>query len=540
MPRRLLMTLACLATATTAVAQTPTPPPPEPQKVLRVKAAVPDGMARLSETLTGSYFAAAPLTMKYDELLARLDALKRDIDANRISGPDALKGMNELRTSLKELREQLDKSKVMVPAVHAHTRTESVSFDIGPERTVRISAQRVRLVGTDGDKIVCTLEKIYLGGDAKDADAELAKIAVVHRCEPNKAVNEWTPQKLDADAAAFAKTPAGQKLTPEQRARERRQNDHTRALMERDRDFRGKAFDEISIGGLDTREDSVIEITSMSKGGGGIIRTTRRRHATLTVAVPKCRRVAVYGARLALEVAGLQGSLTVTESGNRDHEFDGQFTIRGVRGDVDVMGYPFSAIEDITGSLTVVAAQDSGSSLGAVLPYLEGWQSSSRSRPGQCAIKNVGGDLRARVGRADIHVEDVRGAIAVENVAGNTKVVVKTPLAAGVPHRLTSVNGTIEIAFGPQGLGELELIAGTTYGTFRYNLLGGNAPRFFNIDDTDVSRSVEGFYRDTPKVRAETLVPGNNFVEALRPENTSPGLVISTVTGHIAVAVTDK
>lgn len=540
MSRPLLLTLAA-ATLLAPTANAQSPPAEPTTKVVRAKAAVPDGMARLSDTLTGSYFVAYPLKLKYDALLAKLDALKRDLDADRVAGPEAVKSLGELRANLKELRDQLDKSKVMIPAVQAHAKTETVSLDIGPDRTLVITAERVRLVGTDGDKVVCTLEKIYLGGDAKEAEAELAAVTVVHKHGLQPDLFGWTPEQWDADLAKFLKTPEGQKTPPEVLAKWRRESAPSRALSERYREFRGKSVDTIRVGGVDSSQaDSIVEITSTSKGGDGITRQVRRRHATLTVAVPKCQRVAVEGARVALEVVGLRGSLLVTDNGNRDRDYDGQFTIKGVTGDVDATGYPFSAIEDVTGGVTLTSMRDSGASGGSRYSYEGDTRALVRSRPASCAIKNVGGDLKARFGRVDVNVEDVRGAVAVDNDAGDTKLTVKTPLALTAAHRLTSVSGTIDVSFSPGALGRLPLAAGTTYGTYLAKIPNLAFPGFVSQDISGVNNNCEGFYHQLTKAPDEGSAAMQSVLGALRPEDKSPGLLIRTLAGRMVVTFADK
>src|SRR5262249_44861993 len=151
-----------------------------------------------------------------------------------------------------------------------------------------------------------------------------------------------------------------------------------------------------------------------------------RRHATLTVFVPKCQRLAVRGALAGLDVAGVQGALLGGRDPGVNRDYEAQYRIKGVPGDVTVMDFPLNAVEDITGGGTVEAPEDFanfGTNHGpdGMLMY---WY-----RPLPCLIKNVGGDLRARFGRVDLRVENVRGRIAVENVAGDTKLAVEAPLA---------------------------------------------------------------------------------------------------------------
>jgi hypothetical protein len=496
------------------------------------KAVVPDGMAALSDTLTGSYFVAEPLKRQYDDLLGRLDALKRDIDGDRVAGANALKQLADLHDSLRDLRAQLDKSKVLVPIVHAHSLVEPLTFDIGPERIVVITADLVRVVGTDEDKLRCTLEKVFLGGDAREAEAELTAIKVVHRHGIQPDIVGKTAAEWDAEEAEFMKSPDGQKLTPENRSKRKTLVDSIRASRDRYRDYQGKAIDTIHVEGLTGQEGNKQMTLELAAKNGGSVRSVWRRHATLTVFVPKCQRIAVRGALAGLDVEGVQGSLLVAKDGLHDRDYNAQFRIKGVRGDVTVSDFPLNSVEDVTGSVTVQAPTDFANSGtrhgpdGRVMYW-------NRALP--CLIKNVGGDLRARFGRVDLRVQDVRGRIAVDNDAGDTQVVVGSPLTAGA-HRLTTVSGTVDVSFGRGALGDVPVIAAMNHGTLRTNtsqdqfptfmIGGGSSPGWHGI------RRVSG-KEDSP------LTPVG-FAENLKPDNESPGLVIRTLAGTIVFTVTDK
>src|SRR5436190_17064111 len=229
--------------AAVVIGTTAAPTAAQRSEIPRAKIAVPDGMAALSDTLTGSYFVAEPLKRQYDDLLGRLDTLRRDIDRGQVAGADALQRLAELRTSLRDLRDLLDKSKVLIPAVQAHAQEQTMTFDVGPERLVVITADKVRVVGTDEDKVRCTLEKVYLGGDAKEAEGEFAAIKVVHRHGLQPDVVGKTAAEWDAEEAEFLKSPDGQKLTPESRARRQSLVDSIRNSWARYRDYQGKAID---------------------------------------------------------------------------------------------------------------------------------------------------------------------------------------------------------------------------------------------------------------------------------------------------------
>src|SRR5947209_18644298 len=79
------------------------------------KGVAPANHAIVSDTLSGSYFVAAPLKEEYDRLLSRLEALKRELDDGRVTGPQATTRLAALREQLQTLRDKLERTKVHAP-----------------------------------------------------------------------------------------------------------------------------------------------------------------------------------------------------------------------------------------------------------------------------------------------------------------------------------------------------------------------------------------------------------------------------------------
>src|SRR5690349_987146 len=94
------------------------------------------------------------------------------------------------------------------------------------------------------------------------------------------------------------------------------------------------------------------------------MRSQWRRHAALTVSVPKCKWVANRGSMRGLEVTGISTSLIVTSSGYRDRDYAAQFRIKGVRGNVTVDDFPLNLVEDVDGDVSIDAPRDFANSRG--------------------------------------------------------------------------------------------------------------------------------------------------------------------------------
>src|SRR5262249_23220954 len=133
----------------------------------RAVAQAPDNHVELKDTVSGSYFIAKPLKEQYDRLLARLRTLKSDIEADRTSGPEASRELRQLQEELQRLRQQIQDQMVFVPIAKTQTQTETVTFDLGAERCLVITADNLRIVGWDQPGVKCELEKTVLSSDDK-------------------------------------------------------------------------------------------------------------------------------------------------------------------------------------------------------------------------------------------------------------------------------------------------------------------------------------------------------------------------------------
>ena len=117
-----------------------------------VKADAPPGQVVLRHTPGGEYFVASDLKEEYDRLLARVQSLQADLDAEHASGPDVLVELKELRPKLDRLRTEIEQKKVLVSPLKVHSQTEETTFDLGPERLLVITADHVRVLGWEGPR----------------------------------------------------------------------------------------------------------------------------------------------------------------------------------------------------------------------------------------------------------------------------------------------------------------------------------------------------------------------------------------------------
>src|SRR5437870_4468328 len=184
----------------------------------QAKGVGPANHAIVGDTLSGSYFVAASLKEQYDRLLGRLDVLKRELDEQRVTGPEAETRLQDLRAELQKVRENIERTKVLVPIAKIHTIKDNTDFELGPERCLIITADQVKLVASEDSKVHCLLEKICLSADDQPADAELAAIKLVHRLGPAPDIVGKTSQQREAEEEEFRRSPDGRALTPAQPA----------------------------------------------------------------------------------------------------------------------------------------------------------------------------------------------------------------------------------------------------------------------------------------------------------------------------------
>ncbi len=166
---RICFALACAAPASALAADTPP-----------VEAKAPDKTVVLRYTRGGAWFVSEPLKEQYDKLLARIGALRADLDAERITGADAQRDLKDLQVQLDKLRDRIEKEKVLVSPVKLHRQTATSEFDLGASRMLVITADNVRLEGWDGPKVKCVLDKTVLAPDDKPVDDQLQGLKVVH------------------------------------------------------------------------------------------------------------------------------------------------------------------------------------------------------------------------------------------------------------------------------------------------------------------------------------------------------------------------
>lgn len=513
----------------------------------KAKATAPDNHVQLKDTASGTYYVAKPLKEEYDKLLSRLRTLQADIESERTSGAEALSSLKSLQTDLVRLRDEIEKKKLFVPVAKTHVQTETMTFDLGSEKLLVITADNVRLVGWEGPGVKVELEKTVLSTDGKLDESELKGLKVIHKHGPVPDMVGLTKDENDSREAAYLKTKDGQALKPE--AIEWRRKFHGEILAHHAiyRDFQAKEVDTLEVEGLTYDQGNrQLSLEVNSKDGNGSYRSVWRRHAELTVYVPTCKAVAIRGGLEKLEIENIDSSLVITADDSHDRDYHSESHIRGVAGSLAARNVPLHTIENVSGDVSLTCTvdlansgttQDGGSDPGQDLRTFHFYQAVP------CFVKNVGGNFQAWLCRVDLEAQDIAGKIDVRNEFGDTRLKMTKPLAKEA-HRIVSEAGRIELNFSAANLGELPLWAVTQCGNVR-----ANSPRelldSFNytqgMSSEGVSRNWSGLRRtkkpDAKFDPSEFMDSVERADKAVHRLTRSPGLDLVSRGGSVVVNI---
>lgn len=510
------------------------------QKPPQVEGQAPDKTVVLRHTRGGAWFVSEPLKNQYDKLLARVGALRADLDAERITGADAQRELETLQLQLNKLRDQIEKEKVLVSPVKVHQQTETTEFDLGPSRMLVITADNIRVEGWDGPKVKCVLDKTVLAPDKPELsglDAELNGLKVVHHHGVAPDVVGKSAAERAAEEAKFLASPDGAKLTPKQRESRKKFVDEIAGSYSDYRDFQGKEIDTVEIEGLTYEQGNrQIEVKITSPNGGMTMGGDWQRHAALTVYVPKCNAVALRGCLVNLDVKAVHAPLTITRDGSQDRDYEGSFAIRDVYGPVTIDNAPIDVIEGVHGNVTITGTMELVNT-GTV--HENGVRTSYTPPPRTLQCTNIKGDLTAWFIRSNLKLKSIGGRIDVKNEFGDTALEVDKPLPQ-MPHRIVSESGKVEVHLAKGALGKLPLQALTNSGAVRTN-----APQDM-LEETDftLGRDYTGAGHAWRGMKSAIKEDPGSFFEAadrlaavLQGKERSPGLDLISRAGAVKVVV---
>lgn len=514
----LCMALQCLANSAWA---------DDPPKL---EAQAPSGQVVLKRTQGGAYFVAKDLKAKYDQLLSRLGQLKSDLSGGRLPADDVLRELKELKPRLEELRKEIEARKVLVSPVKGQKQTEELSFNLGPEQRLIITADQIHVVGWDGPQVKCVLEKMLLTAGDQPETEEFKAIRLVHRHARSELVGQSVEERA-ADEKAFLAEKREKPLSDEQLAARRSLVESIQAGYAPLREFQGKDVDLLTIEGL-THEQGNRQITVGIRSDDGESQGSEwRRHASLTVFVPKCQGVLLRGCLKGVAVEGLQAPLTLTDAGSLDRDYDSQVTIKNVSGSVAIYNVPLGQLEQVNGDVKIVATVEYAN---AGTTHESGQRTFYIPPPRDCKIIDVDGNLSVWFSRINLNLARINGLIDVRNESGSTKLTVNKKLAP-LPHRVVSDSGRVEVQAKISSIADLSVMALTDEGIVKTNA----DQTTYDAASFTTGDSVDGSRRNWRGVRSNANAGGFDFTyferpaRVLRGAETAPGLTIISRSGVV-------
>lgn len=495
----------------------------------------PPNHALLSASLNGWYFVPRDLKHLYDVTLQRLEALQTEVDEGQIRAKDATEELAELKVRLQAVREKIEESRVHVAGADIHEQTETIEFELGPEKRLAITSNHVRVAGWPGPNVKVELRKMVLSSDGKPVEEQLKAISILHEHGTADFAGQ-TDEQWDAQEAEFM-AKDGAKLSREQLEGRRRFVAEIRGSYAHHRELLAKEIDQLTVAGLKYDENKFVEMKVKSDGGDGRAGSVRQRYAELTVYVPECTSVCVRGARRGLLIEDLVASLTVVDEDSTDSDARGRFEIHGLTGDLLCRHFPLQKITRVHGHVSILSTTEFGVE-GAGMRHHDGLRDMTQARPFSVAVHGVSHGVQLRYGRVRLELQDIAGKIDIENEFGDTYFSSTIPLAK-TANRIMSQSGRIEVELSPAAWKSVPVLAVTNHGGSRTNIRRGEFDDFHlsGEDKHDhVRRDWSGF---------RTVIEGEDrfavfqlfdrFAAILGDTERSAGLDLLTRNGRIVV-----
>ncbi|MHC5537313.1 hypothetical protein ACYOEI_03645 [Singulisphaera rosea] len=405
----------------------------------------PANYSIFEHTLGAAYFIDDTILKSYDDLKGRIRSLRGRINDGDIDSKRARREITELQGKLETLLQTIEKAKLYIPGAEIHRRTETTRLALKPDDLLLVDIAEIEIRGHDGPDLECILEKTVLddgkGGvedDFKGIELIATKSSGKERFGFYRNVRDDPKfkdvEELQGELRSF---PFAEYLDCE--------------------------FPYVSLKGLTHQEGNrQIDIQLTNEQGAGSYGSEWRRHARLTLLVPKCRKVAVTGGLGRIKVHDLNAPLSVSGQGNRRYE--SVYEVVNLGGSLEATNLPFERVEGIHGSVKVIATafQQAGSANSG-----PGSAVTQPSKPFPSVYRNIDGDLQLRYCKGSLTIGDVGGKVDVENDFGETLWEPTRELSQKADHRMISQGGKIQVHLGPKIPGALPLELFTQCGELR-------------------------------------------------------------------------
>lgn len=426
-------------------------------------AEAPPGTDVLETTFEGTWFVSRELKQQFDGLIERVRGLEERVRGGELPAWEARAELEELRSQLADVRKLLDAEKVLVNPFTIHDQVEEGTFELGPERLLVVTGDRLRVIGWDEPHVKYELRRIVLSA-GESADEDLQGILLEHNQGLAPELVGETAEQRQAGEQTFLNSEVGRKLTPEQRANRARLVEQIASDYRHFAQFQGRSVDSLRVFGLTYEEGNRQISYELNRPEGGRQMGSRwRRHAELTLYVPRCTAILLRGCQAAVDVSGVEGHLILTDSGSGDRDYNGRFAVRALNGALTLDNVPMDVIEDVSGDVFIESTTEM---VNTGTTHTDGFRTAYTPAPRRCSIAGVAGNLTAHFIRSDLHLAGIAGVVDVENDYGDTDWSVARDPAEGA-HRVVSHSGLVRAVLSPDILPPLPLYAATNCGTLR-------------------------------------------------------------------------
>lgn len=502
-------------------------------------ATAPAGADVFESSFEGTWFVDQELKKSYDALIAKVQTLEGRVRKGDISAAEARESISQLRDSLESVRAEIDNEKTLVSAFEIVKQEVEGRIDLGPERLLVVTADRIKIVGWDEPYTKYVVVKKVLS-TGTPVDDHLAGIKVIHEHKLDPELVGRTNAEMAAWRDGFLNPKDGEVQTHEQLEYKKQTWERHFANAERFMPFVGREFDSIRIEGLVYQEGNQnIQYEILSPEGGGHAGSRWRRNADVTLYVPKCTALLLRGCQMGMDISGVNAHLMMTSAGSQNRDYNGRFWVRDHIGLITLSNVPMDVIERVTGdvkieSTTEMANTGSGHSAGDWIL--------TTPPPRQLQVSHVTGDLTAHFTRSELHLDGVSGVINVRNDFGDTHCSITAPLLAG-NHRIVSQSGLVSVQVAGGINVAQPIFAATSCGTAATNL-GRD-----ELDDLNVTYSSADGSRKGWRSLNTKLVDKNfqsRFALHQRPDDIladrerSHGLDIISIAGRVEYRYEDQ
>ncbi|MEP3479957.1 MAG: hypothetical protein ABJZ55_11970 [Fuerstiella sp.] len=404
-------------------------------------AVAPAGTDVFESSFEGTWFVDRKLNKRYEALIARVRAVEQRIRRGDISAAEARKTIAEHRKLLASVRAEIDKQKTLVSAFEIVKQEIEGRIDLGPERLLVVTADRIKVVGWDEPYAKYVVVKKVLS-TGTPVDKHLAGIKIVHEHKVSPKLVGKTDAEMKAWRDEYLNAKGGETQTAEQLAEKKLFWQRHFANGERFMPFVGREVDSLRVEGLIHQEGNQHLRYEMKRPeGGGQFGGRWRRNADVTLYVPKCTALLLRGCQSGMEISGVKAHLMMTTAGSQNRDYNGVFSIRDHVGPITLFDVPMDVIEGVDGDIKIESTTEMANTGSH---HSEGDWVLTIPTPRRLQISKVTGNLAAHFQRSTLHLDGLRGIINVRNDFGDTHCSIGAPLAAA-NHRILSQSGLVSV-----------------------------------------------------------------------------------------------